>query len=159
MLLKLKRYERRSGIMGKVIFGLEARLAVSAEDLRLIKKYGLGKWVVYDSTARKKHDKAAKGHLESTKEHPSVFDDGEKQFIGLFKIFYRFGRAWTSATRAALSLRITYDKLIQGTTVECEDMLELLDAEKAIRKAAENLKAYLNEAGTFVGKDELIELW
>jgi hypothetical protein len=58
MLLKLRRYERRSGIMGKPIFGLDARLALTAEELALVRKYGFGNWIVYDSTARKKHDEA-----------------------------------------------------------------------------------------------------
>jgi hypothetical protein len=116
------------------IFGLDARLALTAEELALVRKYGFGSWIVYDSTARKKHDDARKAHLESTKEHPSVFADANTQLMGVGKTFFRLGRAVFSATRAALSLRITFDKLIQGTNIECEDMFELLDAEKAIKE-------------------------
>jgi hypothetical protein len=71
---------------------------------------------------------------------------------------YRLGRASVSAAMAALSLRITVDSLIRGVHVECNSMDELLAAEKAIREAASNLKAYLDTAATFDGREEVIEL-
>ncbi len=65
MQLKLKRSQRSSGIMGgKVIFGLDARADLSADEQGLVKKYALGKIVVYDSDARKKHNESAYGHFD-----------------------------------------------------------------------------------------------
>src|SRR5205085_1993164 len=53
MQLKLKRTQRSAGLMGgKVIFGLDARADLSAEERSLVQKYALGKMVVYDSEAR-----------------------------------------------------------------------------------------------------------
>jgi hypothetical protein len=77
--------------------------------------------------------------------------------MGVGKTFFRLGRAALSATRAALSLRITFDKLIQGTNIECEDMFELLDAEKSIKEGAGKLKSWLKATTTFVGEEEVIE--
>lgn len=59
---------------------------------------------------------------------------------------------------AALSLRITVTSLISGVHVECKSLEELLGAEKAIQIAATNLKNYIDVAGTFDGKEEVIEL-
>ena len=65
MQLKLKRSQRSGGIMGgKVIFGLDARADLSADEQGLVKKYALGKIVVYDSEVRKKHNESAYGHFD-----------------------------------------------------------------------------------------------
>lgn len=64
MHLKLRRAQR-SGVMGKVIFSLDARIEPSAEQLALIRKYGLGKMVVYDSEARQRNASAAAAHMDS----------------------------------------------------------------------------------------------
>jgi hypothetical protein len=56
MQLKLKRSQRAGGMLGgKVIFALDARAELSGDEQGLVKKYALGKLVVYDSEARKKH--------------------------------------------------------------------------------------------------------
>jgi hypothetical protein len=57
----------------------------------------------------------------------------------------------------ALSLRVTIDGLLQGQHVECKDLDELLGAEAAIREACSNLKAYLETALTFDGREEVVE--
>ncbi|MEY9351641.1 hypothetical protein ABIF99_000487 [Bradyrhizobium japonicum] len=116
MALKLKRSERRH-LTGKIIFMLDARVGLNAEAHALIKKYRLGNRIVYESGAREKHRDATKGHLESTREHPSLSDGAAAQFLGLGKTFYRLFRASVSATMAALSLRITVDSLIRGVHV------------------------------------------
>src|SRR5665213_4392618 len=54
MQLKLKRSQRAGGIMGgKVLFGLDARAELTPDEQSLVRKYSLGKIVVYDSEARK----------------------------------------------------------------------------------------------------------
>ena len=68
------------------------------------------------------------------------------------------GRAGVSAAAAALSLRVTIDSLMSGVHVECKNMDELLEAERAIREAAQNLRAYLDVARTFDGREEIVEL-
>ena len=152
MQLKLKRSQRSGGIMGgKVIFGLDARADLSADEQGLVKKYGLGKLAVYDSEARKKHQGAAYGH----------FDDAvNAQGFGLSsagKSLWKNARGIASAAMMALSLRVTVDSLVSGQNIECKDLDELLGAEAAILDACKNLKAYLETALTFDGREEVVE--
>ena len=157
MALKLKR-SRHSNVMGKIFFVLDARIDLNAEEHALVKKYGLGGSSIYESQARAKHREATNAHLESTREHPSLFDSPASQFLGLGKTLFRIGRASVSATIAAYSKNITVDSLIRGEHIKCDSMNELLVAENAIREAAQNLKGYLEEAATFDGREEVIEL-
>ena len=60
MSLKLKRSQRLS-LMGKVIFALDARMALNAEEHFLVKKYRLGDVVIYDSKAREKYTEFNEG--------------------------------------------------------------------------------------------------
>ncbi|WP_456668379.1 hypothetical protein [Bradyrhizobium sp. USDA 3240] len=157
MSLKLRR-SQRSTLTGKIIFVLDARIGLSAEAHALIQKYRLGSFVVYDSQARERHREATKEHLETTRDHPPLTSGMTTQLLGLGKTFYRLGRASVSATMAALALRITVDSLIRGVHVECDSMDELLGAERAIKEAATNLKGFLEEAATFDGREEVVEL-
>jgi hypothetical protein len=156
MSLKLKR-SQRPGVMGKILFVLDARIGLSAEEHSLVKKYRLGELVVYDSKAREKYTEAKMAHLETTREHPPISAGMSTQLLGLGKTLYRLGRASVSAAMAALSLRITVESLIQGVHVECKSMDELLGAENAVIEAGRNLKAYLDTAATFDGREEVIE--
>lgn len=142
MQLKLTRSQRTGGLMGKPIFVLDARADVTGDEKALVKKYGLGKLVVYDSDARKKHQEAAYGH----------FSDG-----GSAKSLWSQARGIGRAAMMALSLRVTVDGLIDGEHIECKDLSELLGAEAAIRDACGNLKAYLETALTFDGREEVVE--
>jgi hypothetical protein len=147
MQLKLKRAQRSGGLMGgKVIFGLDVRAELSADERALVQKYALGKLVVYDSEARKKHQDAAYGH----------FDEASAP-VGVGRSLWKNARGIASAAMMALSLRVTVDSLVNGQHIECKDLDELLGAEGAIRDACGNLKAYLETAVTFDGREEVIE--
>ena len=61
------------------------------------------------------------------------------------------------ATMMALTLRVTVDSLMSGQHIECKDLDELIGAEAAIRDACENIKAYLETAVTFDGREEVVE--
>jgi hypothetical protein len=156
MQLKLKRSQRGS-LMGKIIYILDARIEIPAEERQLIEKYRLGDLVIYDSTGRKKHGESLEQHLESTKENPSLTDPAGTQLLGVGKTLYRFARAGVSATMASLSLRVTVYSLMKGVHVECKSMIELLGAEEAIVDAGKNLRTYLDTAATFDGREEIIE--
>jgi len=156
MQLKLKR-SQRSGLTGNVTFVVDARMEIPAEEYSLIQRYKLGNLVIYDSSARKEHTEAMKAHLESTRQQASYRDSAGKQFWGVGKTLYRFARAGVSATMASLSLRITVYSLMRGVHVECKSMKELLEAEKAIVEAGENLRTYLDTAATFDGREEVHE--
>jgi hypothetical protein len=55
------------------------------------------------------------------------------------------------------SARLTVNNLMSGQHIECKDLDELLGAEAAIVEACQNLKAYLETALTFDGREELHE--
>ena len=152
MHLKLKRSQRSGGIMGgKVIFGLDARAELTPDEQGLVKKYALGKLIVYDSEARKKHQAAAYGHFDDAMHTPGL--DASSAARSLWKN----ARGIASAALEALSLRVTVDSLTSGQHIECKDLDELLGAEQAILNACKNLKAYLETALTFDGREEVFE--
>jgi hypothetical protein len=152
MQLKLKRSQRSGGIMGgKVVFGLDARADLSAEERSLVQKYALSKTVVYDSEARKKHQASAYGHFDDAAHTPGYDPSAAGRSL------WRNARGLASAAIMALSLRVTIDSLMSGQHIECKDLDELLGAEEAIRDACGNLKAYLETALTFDGREEVIE--
>jgi hypothetical protein len=156
MQLKLRRAQR-SGLTGKVIFVLDARMEVPAEERQLIERYRLGSLVIYDSADRQKYAEAKQAHLESTREAPGFREGAGSQLLGAGKTFYRLARAGVSAAIEALSLRVTVANIIQGVHVECKSMDELLGAEKAIIEAAENLRTYIDTAETFDGRETVLE--
>lgn len=152
MQLKIKRTQRAGGMLGgKVFFALDARADLSADEKALVKKYDLGKLVVYDSEARKKHGENAYGHFDAAAGTPGW--DAKAAGSSLWKN----ARGIASMAMAALSLRVTVDSLSSGQHIECKELNELLGAEAAIMDACKNLKAYLDTALTFDGREEVVE--
>lgn len=151
MMLSLRRAQRAGGMMGgKIIFTLDARAELTPDEQALVKRYALGKLVVYDSEARKKHADSAYGHFSSV---PGVSSDLAAAGRGLWSN----ARGLASAAMMALSLRVTIDSLMSGQHIECKDLDELLGAEAAIVDACKNIKAYLDTALTFDGREEVLE--
>jgi len=152
MQLKLKRSQRSGGMLGgKVFFALDARADLSAEESSLVQKYGLGKIVVYDSEVRKKYGESAYGHFDD-----AANTRGWDAASG-GRSLWKSARGLASAAMMALSLRVTVDSLINGQHIECKELDELLGAEKAIVEACNNLKAYLDTAVMFDGREEVLE--
>lgn len=146
MNLKLRRTQRSAGVIGKKIyFALDARADLTPEEYALVQKYALGNTVVYDSEARKARTEAVQDHLADAKDARGASS------------LWKTARGLASAAMAALTLRITVDGLIGGQHVECKDLDELLGAEAAIREGCRNLKAYLETALTFDGREEVLE--
>lgn len=148
MQLKLKRTQR-SGLMGKVTFALDALVDLSAEEAALVKKYALGKMVVYDSQNRQKYQDAAEDHLAAAA--------GAYDLKTAGKSLWRQGRALANVAMAALSLRVTIDSLTGGQHIECKDMDELIGAESAMMSACKNVRSYLETALTFDGREDVFE--
>jgi hypothetical protein len=154
MQLKLRRSQRAGGMLGgKVIFTLDARAELSGDEQGLVKKYALGKLVVYDSEARKKQTEAAYGHFSEAGGAPVIGATGSS--IG--RSLWSNARGLASAAMMALTLRVTVDSIIGGQHIECKDLDELLGAEAAIVDACKSLKAYLDTALTFDGREEVLE--
>jgi hypothetical protein len=147
MQLKLKRSQRAAGLMGgKIMFILDARAYPSTDEQTLIKKYNLGSELVYDSEERKQADASNKAHLEAAGAGGSARG-----------AVYHTARGLVGIALAGLKLRITIDSLTKGEHIECKSMGELLGAQNAIVQSCDNLKAYLESAETFDGRESVLE--
>jgi hypothetical protein len=142
--LKLRR-SQKSSLMGKPTFVLDARADLTPEAKGLVSKYGLGTLVIYDSKARQQRAEAAYGHFD------------EATYTSTGRSLWKSARGLASAAMMALALRVTVNNLMSGQHIECKDLDELLGAEAAIIEACQNLKAYLETALTFDGREELHE--
>ena len=146
MNLKLRRTQRSGGMLGnKVYFALDARADLTGEERSLVQKYALGKLVVYDSEARKARNESIQAHL------------AEAQTASAGRSLWKTAQGLANLAAAALTLRITVDSLTGGEHVECKSLDELLGAETAIVESCRNLKAYLETALTFDGREEVLE--
>ena len=135
MQLKLQRSQRGAAISGKVIFCLDARAYLTAEEQANVNKYRLGSQVIYNSEASKKQlDAAAKHQAEGS------------YFKGLGRL-----------ALVAMNLNITINSLQRGQHIECKDMNELLSAEEELMEACEKLKSFLEAAATFDGREVVID--
>jgi hypothetical protein len=66
-------------------------------------------------------------------------------------------KAVGASAMGALTLRVTVSSLIKGQHIACKELDELLGAEAAILDACKSLKAYLDTALTFDGREEVVE--
>jgi hypothetical protein len=152
MQLKLRPSRRSGGLVGnKIIFALDARVDLSPEEQQLVATFALGGIVVYESQTRKSRTEAAYSHFDSAA-HTAGYD-----LSSAGRSLWRNARGLASAAMMALSLRVTINGLIRGQHIECKDLDELLGAEAAIVTACKNLKAYLDTALTFDGREEVVE--
>ena len=133
MQLKITRSQKKAGMISKeVVFVLNVKSELTEEEKFAVQEYGLGKEVIYNSESSRKHlDNAGSG--------------------GLLK-------AATSIAMHRLSLNITIDSLMQGQTIECKSLDEVLGAEDAIKEACANMKKYIDVASHFDGSSETIEI-
>lgn len=139
MKLRISRSQKSSGMMSKhVTFCIDARVELTPEESADVKKYELGKQVIYNSQRAKEH--LAKGEADLVS--PTA--------TGIAKSYFRLAMA-------KLSLNITIDSLVKGHHIEANDMDEMLGAEAALQRACENMKAYLETAETFDGREQVIE--
>lgn len=137
MQLKLTRSQRESGIVSKaIVFCLDARVQLTAEEQANVSRYRLGSQVIYNSEASKRH-------LDKAQVAQSTSSAG-----GIAKSFL-------SLAMAALNLNITINGLQRGQHIECKSLDELLAAEDALMEACKNLRSYLDTAATFDGREVL----
>jgi hypothetical protein len=156
MMLKIRK-SQTNNVWGTVIFIVDARMELSAEERYLVEKYRLGPMLIYSSSARSRHKEAIKAHLEGTKGHPVFTMSVKDQLMGVLKTFFRLGMAGAHAAMAAYHLKITVYKLMRGVHVRCKDIDEVLVAKRSIVEAAENLRTYLDAAQSFDGTEEILE--
>ncbi|UCI07374.1 hypothetical protein [Mesorhizobium sp. B1-1-8] len=134
MQLRLRRSQKTSGLLSKVaVFVLDARAELRHEEAEYVRKYGLGKEVVYASEAAKSHAAAASSGG------------------GLF-------RTLKELALTKLSLVITVDSLTRGQLIEGKDLSEIMAAEEAVMTACQNLKGFLATAATFDGREQVFDI-
>ena len=139
MQLVLRRSQKTTGLMTKsILFCLDARVDLSPEESSNVKRYGLASQVLYSSAT-------AKAHLDKAREQAT---DGARGFLS----------STVSFAMAKMSLIITVSSLTAGHHIECKDLDELLGAEEAIKSACDNIRAYLEIASTFDGREIVLDL-
>lgn len=154
MHLLLRRSQRDDGwIWSSMMFLLDARLELAAEEQHLAEKYDLLSLVVYDSDARTDHADAAYEHFDNATKVPLL----EPSLSELAASLWANVCGTAHGVMMALSLRITVADLIAGQHVEGEDLDAILNVEQVIAKAAELIAAYLETALTFDGREQLLE--
>jgi hypothetical protein len=149
---------QRMNWLNRVIFMIDAQMGVGAEQLDLISKYRLGKTIVFDSARRERQNELARTHLESAREKSTrTICLWREEVRGFFRRLGLLLRALISFLLGFLFIRITLTKLIRGTHVESKSLDKILAAKNAIERGAADLKAYLEVAETFDGREDLFE--
>ena len=147
MKLRISRSQKSGGVMGQhVVFCIDARAELTPEEAAAVKKYGLGKEVVYNSQRSKEHLDRLNANLEA--------GTGRE---GVLKGIAGFVKSVGNLAMAKLALNITIDGLVKGQHIEAKDMDEMISAEAALRAACERTKDYLAVAATFDGGEEVVE--
>src|SRR5439155_21366866 len=107
MKIKIRR-DQVSGITGKVTFTVNFIAELSPEAREAVRRYRFGKIVLYQKDPK----------LELS--------------INIFRLLWRI--VWLSITRKRW--QITISDLVHGRTIQCKDILEVLDTEERIMGAA-----------------------
>ena len=117
---------QKSGMLSSTItFVLNIKTRLTSEEQALVKKYKMGKEVVYE----KLPVGAAVSSMGS------------------------IAGTLTAITAKALKLIFTVDDLVKGRTIECKDMLDMIAAESQIRAAADGLWGILQASKNFEGEE------
>jgi hypothetical protein len=117
---------QKSGMLSSTItFILNIKTKLTDEEQALVRKYKMGKEVVYEK-------------LPIT-----AAAAGMGGIAG----------ALTSITAKALKLVFTVDDLVRGRTIECKDILDMIAAEAQIRDAADGLWGILQASKNFEGEE------
>lgn len=160
MQLKIRRSQRDGGVISKTaIFCLDARVEFTAEEQRHIRRYKLGKEIIYDSQARTALiERSASARDQGGRPINYHGDVGEmlggaarSAASGVFSA----AKSLSLAAMASVTLRVTVDSLERGQHIECKSLEELIAAEDAIMAACTNLRNYLDVAATFDGREVL----
>ena len=157
MQLKIQRSQRQSGVVSKaVMFCVDARVFLAAEEQANVQKYKLGSQVIYSSQAAKRHVEDAERRLRKADVDHEVareFSSGHAlaRGMGHMAVGVLHGLA------ARLALNITINSIQNGQHIECKDRDEVMEAEGALYDACKNLRAYLLTAATFDGREVVID--
>jgi hypothetical protein len=146
MQLKIQRSQRMGGVLGNaVIFCLDVRAAYAAEEAANIAKYKLGREVIYNSEATRRHLTNMNAHIDRFES-----DNLKDKAVGLVK-------GMASLAMAKMNLTVSVGSLGRGHHIECKDLPELLEAEETIMDMCRKLKQFLAAAASFDGSIILVD--
>ncbi len=129
MRLILNRGQKTTGMMSKsVLFQLTARVELDEVEQGALAKYKFGKDLVY------------------SKENVAPSSYGDRN---------SWGGIARNLSAAAMNLQLTVDGLINGRTIECKSIAEMMDVEDTIKQGCEVLKGMLEACQTFEGETVL----
>ncbi|MBO9714245.1 hypothetical protein [Sphingomonas sp.] len=158
MHLKIRRSQREGGvIIPRLIFCLDARVEFAAEERQNIIRHKLQNEAIYRSGAQRR---AAEGSaLAAANARARGIETSDlDSFLTSTTDTIGYGlKAVALDAVSRLRLTITVGTLERGQHIECRSMDELLGAEQAILTACENLKAYLDAALTFDGREMILD--
>lgn len=125
MKLRLNKSQRSGALSSKITFSLGAQVDLTAQEAEYVKKYKMGKEVIYSKD----------------RVNPEMHD-------------YKSGRGiMRNLSAIALNLKITVNDLVNGRTIECKDINEMIDTETTIKTACQGLKNLLDACGGFEGEE------
>jgi hypothetical protein len=117
---------QKSGMLSSTItFTLNIKTKLTDEEQSLVRKYKMGKEVVYE----------------------------KMPITGAVAGMGGIAGALTSITAKALRLVFTVDDLVRGRTIECKDILDMIAAESQIRDAADGFWGILQASKNFEGEE------
>jgi hypothetical protein len=131
---------------GTVFFCLDVRADYAPEEASNIRKYKLGKEVVYSSRAARRHLENASARGDAMDRSDRLRDKAAGMAMGL-----------ASIALAKMNLNISIASLGRGHHIECKDLSELMGAEEAVMQACRNVRDFLDLAATFNGSTILVD--
>ena len=128
MKLKLDRSQASGMLSSKITFTLTARTELTDEEAEYVRKYKMGKEVLYAKVK---------------------VDTNDVPFMGATA-----GIAKVLAAKA-LNMTITVDDLVNGKSFDCKDIIEMRAAEEQIKEGCALFKDVLESAAHFEGTEIL----
>lgn len=126
MKLRLNRSQRQTGVMSKkVLFALDAQVDLTAQEAEYVSKYKMGSALIYNKD----------------RVNPELNDYASAKGI------------MRNLSAAALNINLTVNDLVRGRTIECKDILEIIDAEETVKSACQGLKNLLEACAGFEGEE------
>lgn len=147
---------------GRVVFGLNVELGMTERQLQLVRRYRLGRVIVFDSLRRQEQNELVRLHMQqvvNVQVGPVKKPSFWRQLWTVIKVIltalFWLLRALISFLVGLLAIRVRIANLIRGTIVESKDLALLLEAKQAIEDSSKYLRDYLLLAETFDGREEI----
>lgn len=128
MKLTLRRRQQDTGLLSKTVqFVLEAKVQLTEQEAANIKRYKMGKEILY------------------SKDRMGYRDWDNDTAKGMAR----------NLAAIAVAITITADDLVKGKTIVCKDIMEMSAIVEQIKSATEGLKIILETAAQFEGEQVL----